>query len=131
MANAQFNPNNPRNIFLRRITFYAFFFSFLLSLAHGIGTSHVFPALGLIVLAGSSLQAAFLLHRGSVVSLGSAVRGLTPRNVFYTDLVLATLYGLFLIASWVSLGDEGGYRAYGDKSWVILGSYCTVFMLIN
>lgn len=129
MANAHFNPNNPRNVFLRRITLYAFFLSLILSLAHGIGTHFVFPALGLVVLAGSSLQAAFLVHRDRVVSPGTPVRGLTPRSVFYTDLALATVYGIFLIASWVSLGDENGYQP--AKSWVILGSYCTVFLLIN
>ena len=130
MSNPSIDTFTDRTTRLRFATFYSFFLSFFLFLIHGVTSGSVFPALGFVVLACSTVQAASVLHRDSIDSLGSAARGLKSRTIFYMDLVLATLYALCLFASWVSLSD-GHDRGHGARSRVILGTYCTAFMLVN
>jgi hypothetical protein len=65
------------------------------------------------------------------ISLGSPVRGLTSRNVFWRDLLLVLFYTVLIVPSWLSLGDYGAYRRYLEPAYVILGWTCVGFLLVN
>ena len=117
---------------LRNITFYSFHLSFLLFPIHGFATRTFFPALGITAISASNIHASAVQRRKSApISLGSPVRGLTSRNIFWTDLLLVLLYAVLLVASWISLGDYGAYRRYREPAYVILGWTCVGFLLVN
>lgn len=129
-------PPNTQNQLLRNISFYTFYLSFLLFPIHGFATRSFFPALGITAISASNLQASVIQqeHRrggGVPISLGSPVRGLTSRNVFWRDLLLVLFYTVLIVPSWLSLGDYGAYRRYLEPAYVILGWTCVGFLLVN
>ncbi|KAL1632840.1 hypothetical protein SLS56_003330 [Neofusicoccum ribis] len=113
--------------FLRRITMANFVPAFPLLLAHGLAANEALPAVGLVPLAGSVLLGGFVLYRDRVAAIGSPIRSLSPSNVFFADVLLSLVYIGLLIGSWVTLGEE----SWGRRSLIILGTYGTVFMMVN
>ncbi|KAL1619435.1 hypothetical protein SLS54_006714 [Diplodia seriata] len=114
---------------LRRITIFTFLPAFPLLLAHGIASHKAFPALGLLPLAGSVVLGCFTLYRDRIAVSGSSIQQLSASNIFFADVLLAITLLSILVASWVTLTKES-WR-YDDGSLVILGTYGTVFMLVN
>ncbi|GME25618.1 putative nucleosome binding protein [Neofusicoccum parvum] len=113
--------------FLRRIAMANFVPAFPLLLAHGLAANEALPAVGLVPLAGSVLLGGFVLYRDRVAAIGSPIRSLSPSNVFFADVLLSLVYIGLLIGSWVTLGEE----SWGRRSLIILGTYGTVFMMVN
>ncbi|KAK6836074.1 hypothetical protein PG990_013566 [Apiospora arundinis] len=118
--------STPVSRFLRRIAIVQYGIAWILLLAHGIAAGWAFPALGLIPLTASFLVSGLLLHRDALAAGGSPVQSLSPQNVMWCDLFIAGLQLLLLIFSWVELSEKR-YEA----SMVILGTYGTVFMMVD
>lgn len=109
---------------LRRICLIAFPPSFVLFLAHGIVSSKVVPALGLVPLAGSALLGGLLVRRDKA---GAPVAGLLALVVFVADVVLALMHLGMLIPTWITMTQDYWYA----RSLIVLGTYCTLFLLLE
>ncbi|KAJ2955735.1 hypothetical protein NQ176_g11377 [Zarea fungicola] len=115
-----------RDVPLRRVNIWTFGPAFILNLLHGITTGCVFPALSLVPLAMSAVQCAFLEHPSlRPTGLGSSSILLTPRNIFITDALLSGSLFFCLLGSWINMS----VMAYPGVGGVILGSYCTIFIM--
>ncbi|KUI58921.1 hypothetical protein VP1G_06184 [Cytospora mali] len=123
----QYNSNAglSTTVLLRRITIFTFPASLLMLTIHGIGSRWAFPALGLLPHATSVVFGSLLLYREHVAALGSPIQALSPSNIFFADVALAVWYLAFLIPTWVLLG------APYDEGWIILGTYGSVFLMVN
>ncbi|KAF2145100.1 uncharacterized protein K452DRAFT_284483 [Aplosporella prunicola CBS 121167] len=131
------NPSSPASSakqtqrLLRRLPLFAFPPAFALLLAHGIVSRRVFPALGLAPLGYSALLSAVLLWCGLTYSpaLGSPTSSVgAALVVFILDAVLAGMNLAFLIVSWVDMPND--WR-WGRKDLIVLGTYGTVFMILD
>ncbi|OJD39882.1 nucleosome binding protein [Diplodia corticola] len=123
------SPSKPGAVPLRRVTIFTFPPAFLLLLVHGIASNRPFPALGLLPLAGSAILGCLILYHDRVVGSGSSIQRPTTSNIFFADVLLAIMLLAILIASWVTL-TKNLWR-YDNGSLIILGTYCTVFLLVN
>ncbi|KAH6659304.1 hypothetical protein BKA67DRAFT_10211 [Truncatella angustata] len=111
---------------LRRLAIIQFPFAFILLLAHGLASNKALPAIGLLPLSLSALLSALILYRDNVSALGSSVQALTASNLLYLDILLAFFQLSLLIPTWIQLSNSW-YHA----SLVILGTYGSVFMMVN
>lgn len=112
-------------VFLRHITVFTFPPAFIMLLIHGILFHRAFPALGILPHAASVVFGSMLLYRESVAALGSPIQALSASNIFFADVTLAIWYMGFLIPTWVLLSEMWREDA------IILGTYGTVFMMVN
>lgn len=112
-------------VFLRRLTIITFFPASILLICHGVLSSFAFPALGMIPQAGSAALGALLLYRSKVVPHGSSIRALSSTNIFYADSLLIFLFLAMMIPTFVLLAKPE------HEDMVILGTYGSVFMIIN
>ncbi|KAK8029567.1 hypothetical protein PG993_010858 [Apiospora rasikravindrae] len=120
-------PTTAVHVFLRRVALVQYAFCWVLLLAHGIAAGRALPALGLLPLTASALLSGVLLHRDALAAAGSPVQtSLSAQNVLYCDLVVAGVQLTLLIFSWIDLSDR-----YGEASLTILGTYGTVFMMVD
>ncbi|KUI67522.1 hypothetical protein VM1G_03630 [Cytospora mali] len=119
------NAGLSTTVLLRRITIFTFPVSLLMLTIHGVGSRWAFPALGLLPHATSVVFGSLLLYRERVAALGSPIQALSPSNIFFADVALAVWYLAFLIPTWVLLG------APRDEGWIILGTYGSVFLIVN
>ncbi|KAK8062698.1 hypothetical protein PG997_014795 [Apiospora hydei] len=120
-------PATPVPVFLRRIALVQYAFCWILLLAHGIAARTALPALGLLPLTSSALLSGLLLHRDALAAAGSPVQtSLSAQNVMYCDLVVAGVQLTLLIFSWIDMSNH-----WGHNSLTILGTYGTVFMMVD
>ncbi|KAK7912151.1 hypothetical protein PG985_014632 [Apiospora marii] len=124
-------PQQPTSVhaFLRRIAIVQYLFAWILLLAHGIAASAALPALGLIPLTCSALLSGLLLHRDALAAAGSPLQSLSAQNVMMCDLAVGGLQLLLLVFTWIEL--SGAHYWHSDTSITILGTYGTVFMMVD
>ena len=121
-------PTATTAIMLRRLAIFQFPPAFILLFSHGITSGHAFPVLGIMPLAASAFLGLLLLYRDQVAAFGSALQALTPTNILVADVLLAVGQLGFLIPSWIILTN---WRPWGGQSLIILGTYGTVFMMVD
>lgn len=116
---------NPA-VLLRQINIFSLPPALVMFLIHGFGSHYAFPALGILPLTGSAALGLMLLYRDRVASFGSASLALSPTNIFFADSALTLWLLGFLIPTIVFLG-----ATWDDTGMVILGTYCSVFLIVN
>ncbi|CEJ89526.1 hypothetical protein VHEMI05367 [[Torrubiella] hemipterigena] len=123
------------SIVLRKLSIFVFVVSFVPYIVQGAISKEVFPALGLLGLAGSALLAVIDL-RSRRVRLPET----TPRRgsfrkyvTLLADLGLLTFHLSFIIVSIIILSQGGcGWRGYrGGSGAVVMGTYNTLALWTN
>lgn len=113
-------------VLLRQVNIFTLLPALVMFLIHGISSHEAFPVLGLLPLSGSAALGLMLLYRDRVASLGSASLALSPANIFFADSILALWLLGFLIPTMIFLGET-----WRHTGLVILGTYCSVFLIVN
>lgn len=73
------------------------------------------------------LQSLHIFYPDYINAAGSSVRALTPVHMLWIDVFLACFQLALLIPTWIALNDNW----YHNTPKIILGSYCTVFMMVD
>lgn len=118
------------SVFLRKLSIFLFCICLVPFIVEGAVTEEVFPALGLLGLAGSALIAVIDL-RGRRVKLPPSDSGrCAPRKylVLLVDLGLFAFHLAFIIVSIILLSQRG-YR--WRRPSAVMGTYNTVALWIN
>ncbi|KAJ6447296.1 hypothetical protein O9K51_02071 [Purpureocillium lavendulum] len=115
---------------LRYLSIATFPVGIALLIAHGVKSHRVVPALGLLPLAGSSLISTLSVRRRKTLAAWSPVHSIASHSIFFADLALSLGFLAVLIPSWITLSHRRWSDGY-NNSIVILGTYCTVLLLLN
>jgi len=118
---------------LRMLCVATFPLAFIFLLVHGIVSKCLVPSIGLVPLFLSSIYSAFLLYNDRAYGGGqSGVLSGTPLHLLI-DLLLSLGLLAVLILSWIFVPKEwaGGRKCWRGAGFVMFGTYCTVFMMVN
>lgn len=123
------------SIVLRKLSIFIFVVSFVPFIVQGAISEEVFPALGLLGLAGSALLAVIDLRSRRVRLPETTPRRRSCRKyvTLLADLGLLTFHLSFIIVSIIILSQGGcGWRGYGGGTGaVVMGTYNTLALWTN